>query len=89
MPKGSAQSTLRLTRNTPCYQAIEQKVDALWEQHGDDHLSWPTPAHIAREFEENLIPFTPNHMNKGRDLIRRLIAKKFVENGQSINCFLF
>ena len=81
MTKGKAKASLRLTRNTPCYQALEQKVDALWEQHGDDHLSWPTPSTIAREFKENLLPFTPNHMGKGRDLIRRLITKKYEENG--------
>ena len=81
MPKGQSIS-MRLTKNTPAYEAIKAKIDILWEEHGPDFDSYPAPKILVDEFKELLLPFAPNQDQKCRDLIRRLVNNKFLENGQ-------
>jgi hypothetical protein len=51
MPKGKSDSEEILQRGCEAYNAINDRIDNLWEEYQDNFSQYPTSSHLIIEFE--------------------------------------
>jgi hypothetical protein len=80
MPKGKSDGEI-LRRGCEAYDAINDKIDNLWEEYQDDFSQYPSPSDLIVEFDSMLQKHGKNYKDKARSLYTRLVNEKFTSNG--------
>ena len=80
MPKGKSDSEI-LWRGCEAYNAINDRIDDLWEEYQDNFSQYPTSSDLIIEFELILQKHWKNYKDKAQSLYTRLVNEKFTSNG--------
>lgn len=81
-----------LTQNSEGYKAVSDKVNVLWERHGEKIECYPTPSALYEELEAEMTPYGDNRdkrLAKLRGCYNKLISKKFIANGKYLSFIFF
>ena len=80
MPKGKSDSEI-LRRGCEAYNAINDKIDNLWEEYQDNFSQYLTSSDLITEFELMLQKHWKNYKDKAQSLYTHLVNEKFTSNG--------